>query len=109
MDKQILLLKRYFLALFICTALIYSTSSLSLRKENHQQTKHALYKDNLEVQNWYYGNFGPVEYRLKIFKVATNNTLDICPITSPFSSSDFSRCENCPLQTPLRNLATSQC
>lgn len=57
---------------FIAVALLLFTgTSLSIRRDSSHlridSPKHQAYKDNLLVQNWYYGNIDPVDYRLRIF------------------------------------------
>lgn len=67
------------------------------------------YKDNLEAINWYYGNISEADYRVRIFKTATTETVYTCPLDSPYASADLSRCESCPPERPLRNLGKYSC
>lgn len=56
--------------------LIFTATALSIRKDySHlriNSPKHQAYKDNLLVQNWYYGNIDPVDYRIRIFEIEAN-------------------------------------
>jgi hypothetical protein len=50
------------------------------------------YKDNLQVQNWYYGNISSVDYRLKIFQATTQDTVAACPLNTPYATANMSQC-----------------
>lgn len=57
--------------------------------------QHDAYKDNLQVQNWYYGNLSPPDYRARIFKSIENAKLQTtiaCPLSTPFMTSDMKSC-----------------
>lgn len=80
--------------IFTILVLLLSSYSLTLSLRSHKLAfnLHLSYKDNLQAQNWYYGNISAVDYRLKIFKSSTNQTLDLCPINAPYTTADMSQC-----------------
>lgn len=82
------------LKVFLVLVCLCAHTVVSLRLNSHslRAESHLAFKDNLEVQNWYYGNLSPLDYRLKIFKVAANETTTTCPITAPFMTADMSAC-----------------
>lgn len=55
--------------LILIACLLFLSSSINLR---YQSPLHQSYKDNLIANNWYYGDIKPLEYRNRIFDVASN-------------------------------------
>ena len=52
---------------------LHITAPIHLNKDAHLRRNkpiHDAYKDNLLVQNWYYGSIHPTQYRLRIFEIA---------------------------------------
>ena len=97
---------KIFILASICVHLVVG---LSLHKHSLRSENHFAYKDNLQAQNWYYGGITSNEYRLRIFKIAANEAVAVCPITAPVMTADMAHCESCTINAPLRNLATSTC
>lgn len=51
--------------IFVITFLIFTLTVNSLHTKPKQS--HLAFKDNLLVQNWYYGDLTPMKYRLRVF------------------------------------------
>jgi len=68
-----------------------------------------LYKDNLKVNNWYYGSITAEEYRLKQFELSTKFNVSTCPFDKPFANQQLNRCERCHPRQAIFNLGTRSC
>ena len=56
--------------------------------QQEQTAPKIVYKNNLEVNNWYYGTSNQSKYEAYLTKKSDNTTLTACPSKKPFVRDD---------------------
>lgn len=65
----------------------------------------SVFKNNLNTENWYYGDSSPTKYRVYMFNRTIQYNLTDCPIGQPFTDDTGKSCFNC-IGPALFNLGT---